>query len=122
MSKEVSRVRKILKLKNIPVVEEKSGLKSFKRPDQIKVFISNSDNALEKLLNDFRVYAPTEDFLMAFTAVRGLQAAISYMAIHGNKEQRDLIQVRVDNFLAQGHRMLKSAKKLGNRKRRQVCA
>jgi hypothetical protein len=111
MGKELKRIEKALKTKKIPVTEDKSGMKSFLRPDKIKAFISNSSNDLEKLLNDYRVHAPTEDFLMVFTAVRGLQATTSYMAIHGRPEQRKIIQDRVDNFLAAATRSLKECKK-----------
>lgn len=89
----------LTKTENLATITDRGKYVEAKRKDGLTVFFDKGDDALTKALNEIRLNGDRKVVFRAFTIMRGLQLARSYIQKHGTEQELAEHDQDIDHFL-----------------------
>lgn len=89
----------LTKTQNLESINDRGKYVEAKRKDGLTVFFDKGDDAITKALNEIRLNADRKAVFRAFTILRGLQLARSYIQKHGTELELAEHDRDIDHFL-----------------------
>lgn len=89
----------LTKTQNLESINDRGKYVETKRKDGLTVFFDKGDDAITKALNEIRLNGDRKAVFRAFTIMRGLQLARSYIQKHGTEQDLAEHDQDIDHFL-----------------------